>query len=452
MVLTAPPSGFKQKKLVYGPYSPSRLLVATCPSRFFAQYIRKDAVIGATVASARGSAIHEILAKITAAHMEKRALTSMQVGQWVSEAVAKYPAAYAQIELIRASADAYVANPNPYITANTFCEASFAVQLFEEESFFDEAVNDRKFVAVRYDMPNGRTNPEAYFGGRIDQLCVDEDLKIVTIIDHKSTPSANKNDDFTFQLGAYAWLVSLFYPGYQIQTLIHYAHPSLNMYGPPEIWTARDLELHGEHIMMRIDALEAMQSFDQAVSGDHCSYCHITQECPLLQREMEQKSKGLLDLNIRSHDDAVRVAGTIPPMEAELARRKRLLKTYVNTSCPTTGVSVEGITYGNKPDQESVDWEATDKKIGEESRRAEVLLGEGRFSGEDERRSLEEVARLKNLDGLFQRYGLRPDYFKTYNGQLLRNIHRLDNGERVIEALSKFVVKTRKTRFMGYKS
>ena len=446
---TQPPQGYSEKRLKYGPYSPSRLITAKCPARFFGQYIRKDKVVGARLAADRGSAIHLVLAKITEAKQLGLNLSTRQIGDWISEAVGAFPGAYSQIDLIKGAADAYVGNQSPYINKTTSCEKSFAVQYYEEDTFFDDAVPGHTFVPVPYNLEDGRPNPGAYFGGKIDQITVDDEIKVVTILDHKSTPSANQNEDHDFQVGAYAWLVSLFYPGYKIQTVIHYAHPRLNFYAPPVRWDAEDLAEIESFIKHKIAAIEAFQDFP-AIPNNLCDYCHMTQECSIFVQVRDQKSKGIVDMNVNSFDDLIRLAKELHVVDTLSGELTKALKEGINTLCPASGVNIGGLYYGYKTSQESVDWQATDQKIREENERAKIRIESQSFENEEDRNWCEKIKALVSLDSLLENYGVRPENFKNYNGTKLKNLWRLDKPE-LFEVLKKFIVKGKSTSFGAHK-
>lgn len=449
MLAQTPPQGFSEKKLKYGPYSPSRLITAKCPARFFGQYIRKDKVVGQKLAADRGSAIHEVLSKITQAMQSGIVITPKQISDWVSESVGMYPAAYSQIDLVKKAADAYVQNPSPYINSNTSCEKSFAIQYWEEDTFFDEVVPGHVYVPVPYTLENGLPNSNAFFGGKLDQISVDEELKIVTILDHKSTPSANVNEDHDFQVGAYAWLVSLFYPGYKIQTVIHYCHPSLNFYAPPVVWNDQDLGEMESYVRMKIFSIESFNTFEP-IANNLCEYCHITQECEIYTKVREQKAKGTVDLNVNSFDDLLRLAKELHVVDTLSGELSKALKEGINTLCPTNGVNIGGLWYGYKTSEESVDWQATNKKISEESERAKIRLSEKESCSEEERVWYEKIKNYDDLDSLLNSHGIKPDHFKNYNGSKLKNLWRLDKPE-LFEVLKRFIVKDKSTRFGGHK-
>jgi hypothetical protein len=443
-LLKEPPSGYIRKVFNYGPYSPSRLIAGKCPKRFFGQYVRKDKVISHTLASARGSAIHEVLEKITKSRMASDILTTKQVYEWVTESVGKHPAAYSQVDLIKEAADAYVQNPSPYVNSTTECEKTFAVQLWVEDTWDDNATPTYAFVEVPYYLEDGRPNPDAFFGGKIDQISIDHQLKIVTVLDHKSTPSANEKDDHTFQVGAYAWLVGMFYPGYKVKTAIHYCHPKLNFYSAPIEWYQDDLREMQHHILLKINSLEAYETFE-AIPGNACDYCHIIQECDVYEKVRDQKSKGTIDLNANTVEDLIRLAKELYVIDQMYSQLNTVLKEGIERLCPNNGVNIGGVSYGfNKG--ESVDWEATNKKIGEESRRAQIKGESQSYESEEDRRWSEQIIKTPTLDSLLRSYEVEPNNFKNYNGTKMKNLWKLDK-PGLMESLKKVVVIDGSTKF-----
>lgn len=427
--LDSPPEGFRHVKLKYGPYSASRLIVARCPARFHSKYILRDTIVADTLASSRGSAIHEVLQKISEAHVAKTALVANQINHWVEEAVGKYPAAYEQIKLVKDAASAYVGNPSPYLNETTVCEKTLAVKLFEEETFVDDVTPAFSYVKVPITNelnPWGRElGSEIYFTAKLDQLSVDHSLRIVTVVDHKSTPSANKNSDHTFQMGIYAWIVALMYPGYHVRTVIHYAHPRLNFYSPPEYWGDTDLMEVEEELRIRIHAVESFREYP-ALPGSHCDYCHMIQACPENRRVQEQNARGELNLNVDTVDDMVRVAKQLRVTGVLYDQLNRKLKESIENKCPDSGIALEGLWYGFKPGDEKVDWVSTDRKIREVTESPE------------------------GLDGVLKKYGVEPGAFKEWRGEKLKALFKL-NKPGLIEELRGFLVKDKDTRFGGHK-
>jgi len=449
ILVPTPPAGYSVRSAQYGPYSPSRLITAKCPARFFGQYIRKDRVVGYKLAADRGSAIHFVLSKITEHRQMEVIPTPKQVEDWISVAVGMFPAAYAQIDVVKGAADAYMKNPSPYVNKTTFCEKSFAVQLWEEDTFFDEAVPGRVYVPVPYSLEDGRPNTSAFFGGKLDQISIDEEIKTVTILDHKSTPSANENEDNNFQVGAYAWLVSLFYPGYRIQTVIHYCNPNLNFYAPPVIWSDMDLAEHESYIRAKIAAIEHFQSFE-AIPNSGCDYCHMTQECSVYEKVREQKSKGTVDLNANTFDDLIRLARELHVVDKLSGELTKALKGGIQTLCPNGSVNLEGLWYGFKVSEDSVDWDSTDSKIRQENQRAKLRVSDGSFEDDKDAEWCRSIEKIRDLDDLLNTYGVTPSNFKNYNGTKLKSLWRLDKPE-LFEVLKRFIVKEKKTKFGSHK-
>ena len=427
--LASAPQGYKHIQLKYGPYSASRLIVARCPARFHSKYILRDTVVSDTLASARGSAIHEVLQKISEAHVRKETLAGAQVNHWVEEAVGKYPASYEQIKLIKDAASAYVGNPSPYLNETTTCEETLAVQLFEEESFVDEVTPNFAYVRAAAGSWEQMTQG-IFFTAKLDQLSLDRETRIATVLDHKSTPSASKNSDHVFQMGCYAWIVKLLYPEFHVRTVIHYAHPRLNFYAPPDYWSDDELADVEEEIRMRAQSIESFREYP-ALPGGHCDYCHMVQNCPESRKVQEQNSRGEINLNINSMEDRIRLARQLRVTGVLYDQLNKKLKEDIENNCPDSGVALEGLWYGFKPGDEKVDWVATDRKIREESFRP----------------GLHEV---QNLDAILKKYGVDPDAFKEWRGEKLKALFKLNKPE-LIEELRGFLVKDRDTRFGGHK-
>ena len=444
-LVQTPPSGYSRKVFNYGPYSPSRLIAGKCPLRFFAQYVRKDKIISHTLASARGSAIHEVLENITKSRLTGDLLTTKQVNDWVTESVGKNPAAYSQVDLIKEAADAYVRTPSPYVNSTTECEKSFAVQLWIEDSWDDTSVPTIAFVEVPYYLEDGRPNPDCFFGGKLDQISVDHQTRTVTVLDHKSTPSANEKEDHTFQVGCYAWLVAMFYPGYTIKTVIHYCHPSLSFYSSPVYWYEKDLQFIQQEILLKVGALEAYEAFE-AIPGNACDYCHIVQECNVYEKIREQNTKGTIDLNTNSVEDLIRIAKELYVVDQMHTQLSKTLKSGIEKLCPNTGVNIGGVSYGFNKSEGSVDWDATNKKIGEESRRAQTKSESQSYESEEDREWSEKIGKTPTLDSFLRSYQVEPDNFKNYNGTKMKNIWRLDKPE-LMESLKRVVIIDSTTKF-----
>lgn len=449
MLTETVPQGYDLRMMKFGPYSPSRLIAAKCPQRFYGQYVRQDQVVSHTLAASRGSAIHEVLSKITMRTIAGKAIMPSEVDLWVSEAVGKFPAAYQQSDMIHGAAAAYIAKPSPYMNKDTLCEQAYAVSLCIEESLLDDVVPNQTFVATSYVDEDGKPNKAAYFGGRLDQINFDHDASIITIVDHKSTPNAAKNEDHNFQVGAYAWLVSQFYPGWKIRTVIHYAHPDLAFYSTPTYWDQDDLKDIGEYIRTRIASIEHFEDFP-AIPGSACDYCHMVQACPENLKLMEQRARGSVDLNVNVFSDLERVAKQLRTVGALYDELNKSLKQGIEKLAPQGGVAIEGMWYGFKVGEESVDWKLTDIKVSELSDAAKTKLSDGRFESEQDKAKLELMAKLGSLQDVLVHYKIEPNKFKEWHKDKLKQLWKLDRPE-LMEMLKSYIVKDRSTRFGGYK-
>lgn len=448
--LDSVPTGFARVPLKFGPYSSSKLQVARCPERFRCKYILRDKIVSDTIASSRGSAIHLILQRITEARIAGITISSINIDQWISEAMGIFPAAYAQIDMVKRAASAYIGNPSPYLAPATHCEIALAVSLYEEESFLDETVPAVAYVKapVVPDKGGRSTNPDAYFAVKLDQLAIDELTRTVTILDHKSTPSASQNADHIFQMGCYAWMASLFYPGYGIRTVIHYANPELNFYAPPIVWTDGDIADIADEIRTRIFAIESFQEYP-TIPGAHCDYCHMSQVCPDLRAIEQQNARGTVDLNVRGVDDLTRLAKYVRVLGVAYDQVNSTLKKGIETHCPTSGVAIGGMWYGFKGSEKKVDWLATEMEIKNRVIKAKQLLTDSNMSPET-KAGLEAVIAAGDLEGLLKRHQINPEAFKQWKGDKLKALFKTDKQD-LLRELNQFLVYDKDTRFGGYK-
>lgn len=442
-LLVTAPTGYSPVMLKHGPYSPSRLIVARCPARFQGRYILKDQSVSDSVNAARGSAIHEIFEKMDKVRVTGQPVTLAMTQSWLAEALGKYPAAYHQVDLVRRATNAYAANPGKYMSTTTQCEVEVSFARYEEESFLDEYVPSRAFVHTPV------KGPTTYMTFKLDQLTVDHQIQVVTVLDHKSTPNASKNAEHVFQLGCYAWAASKLYPGYAVRTVIHYAHPDLNFNGPPDYWSAEDLQEVEDDVHARITAIESFQEYP-ALPGTTCDYCHMTQVCPAFKRLWEQNAKGAINLNANSVDDLVEIAKQLRVAGVVYDKLNEVLKDGIEKMCPTNGISIEGMWYGFKPGTEKVDWESTEIKVREESSRATQILADPNLPAE-QRPALEKIAGYKTLDGVLEQHGVDPRRFQDWKGEKLKALYKTNKPE-LIEALKQFTVLERETRWGGHKN
>jgi len=441
--------GYKHIKLKYGPYSASKLLMAKCPSRFESKFIHKDVVVGDSVAAAKGSAIHSIFEKITAVHiknkMESTAVypTAAEVESWVSEAIGKFPAALGHAELIHRSAMKYMAHPNVLLSRATTTEKKVALALYEEETFIDDVAPKRILRLIPYEGEAERgQNPDAFFCVAMDQLSVDEEIKTVTVVDHKTTPNTRYSEEFDFQMGCYAWVASLLYPNYKIRTQIHYCHPELDHYAYPKTWEKDDLQWIRDQIFGQVMAIESYQEYP-AVSGSGCDYCHMSNSCTLVRKLREQNERADMNLTINSFDDYKRVAEYLVPLKKLTEMVNDKLKDAASIYAPL-GVSLPGVFIGDKV-SEKVDWADSEDKLKVELERADAVIADPTVE-EAVKEKYRQLKEVKNLSGLMEANGIDPDAYRAWKGDKLKMLYKADR-PKMMEFLNYFLVKEKSTRF-----
>ena len=165
----------------------------------------------------------------------------------------------------------------------------------------------------------------------------------------------------------------------------------------------------------------------------------------------EQKARGEIDLNVRSHSDLPRIAGHLKAVGALYDELNKVLKKGIETYAPN-GVGIEGMWYGFKVSDESVDWVSTDLKIREEYQRAQTLLTDHPDQlQEAERKRYELMAKLPDLAAVLKHWDVDPGRFKEWQSAKLKHLWRLDK-PGLLEMLKEYVVKDKSTRFGAYKN
>jgi hypothetical protein len=435
------PEGYSHIQLKYGPYSASRLIVARCPARFESKYVRKDKIVSDTVASARGSAVHYVFEMIGKVRAEGKVPTRAQIDTWLSEAATKHPAAYSEIKMVMEATNAYLANPSPYANNSTITEKELAVALYVEDSFMDDVEPNRVYVPVPYTL-EGKPNRIVYLGAKIDQMSIDTVARVVTVLDHKTTPSASESGDINFQMGCYAWLAKLHYPEYSIRTVVHFANPALNFYAAPYYWSSEDLQDMDSEIRTRIRFVESISAFP-ALPGGHCDYCHMSTDCPELNTINLQNAKHAINTNVNGVQDLVELAKKVRVLGVVYDELNKVLKKGVETYCPENGIAIEGLSF-NFRSSESVDWDATEEAIA-------IALTNAEAKPVADRTPLENtLVECRNLKGIMVKFGLNPEGFRDWKNDKMKAVWRLDK-EEFIKLISSVAVKEKTTRWGAYK-
>lgn len=397
-------------RLKYGPYSPSRLDTATCGYAFKRQYIDGDSRAARTenLPQARGSAVHEVLEKMTQqmCATPDRTFSEPQIRQWVTEAVTRHPAAYQDVGEIIEMCRLYALKPPPMLVSDAKTELRFAVKM----------VNG-KFEERDYD------DPEAWCRGRADIMLISDDTTKGIVYDHKTQPNIEEGD--TPQMGFYAWVIAKTNPYLsEIQTMLHFVR--YGKYADPVTWTKEALVGVEDRIMTQIQIVENRTSWDP-VPHKGCQYCPFVAECPAMKEYIEIDDRSgmhrVRNDNLKILGDtnkAVKLAGIINVMEEAVARGKKELKEFVKFA--GAGIAIPGKVYEFRASEEKVDWDKVNKdpKI-----RAAAYA-------------------------VFEKYGIDPRLFMGFSQTFSKSVW-LCESEDLLKDLAAIFPRTRDTEFRGYK-
>ncbi len=176
-------------KLKHGPYSPSRLDVAVCPYSFYNQYISPNRKRGpSSLAADRGSAVHEVVEKITAELKKDRntVFDRVTIQQWANEAIKNNPAALEAYEEVVQICHNYINHPPEQLTDDAEIELKLAVKLALDENGIIEVYKDIMYEGEENEeevlrtklIPCGYDDPDAIGRGRADIFIVSLEKKL----------------------------------------------------------------------------------------------------------------------------------------------------------------------------------------------------------------------------------------------------------------------------------
>ena len=331
----------------FGPYSPSKLDVAICPTRFFRHYLDPDRPKEKleSVPQARGSAVHLVLARITEELLKKRTtFTDQDIRTWVAEAIGQHPAAAEETGDILRMAKKYLMNPPDFLPSDAQVEQALAVKH-----------SDKGFIECGYD------DPEAFARGRIDIWMVSDDLTEATIVDHKTQPNIEPAD--TFQMGFYAWMMSKIHPYLlKINTVLHFAQ--YGSYSKPHTWSREALAEIEDEILTRVMVNNSRTEWP-AVANKFCDYCAFALECPIYERVVERDANGRLRPKATSikilgdTNKAIQLAEEIKVLEQAASLRQKELRSHVEAS--GSPIAIPGIIFGFSAKPDVIDWDHANK-------------------------------------------------------------------------------------------
>lgn len=341
-------------KLKYGPYSPSRLEVASCPYSFYKQYVDKDRgkLRTESLPQARGSVVHEVFEVINRELIKHvpnhetagQAFAPTEIQKLITEAINRHPAAYQDLTSICSMVDLYLMRPPKMLTYDAAVEMRMAVKY-----------ENGKFLNCDYD------DPDALARGRADIMMISDDLTTAVVYDHKTQPNVEEAD--TFQLGFYSWVImkhNTFLTN--VQTILHFAR--YGKYSEPCVWSREDLQGIEDEILTRISIIESKTSWD-AVPNKYCQYCPVLTECPAMKEMFSFDEYGNLlptgkiDIFGRTTEHAVKMAQYLQIFEELTKRLKEELKEHVKNYGP---VAIHGKRYDFQAD-EKVDWDRVNKTL-----------------------------------------------------------------------------------------
>jgi hypothetical protein len=318
-------------QLKYGPYSPSRIDVATCPYSFYRSYVEKNIDTEKDVPANRGSVVHEIFEMITKGWIEDRPLKWDDVRKILPKLMAKYQMTDhdAQQEIAK-DAQCYLENPPSEIEDIVGTEEGLALKMVECEDGIE------KFEECDWEDQN------CFARGKIDILKIKDET--ATIIDHKTQQYIPTNLG-TFQMGVYAWLVTQFYPFVrEVKTVLHFCDYKRNFYSKPYTWTLKDLEGIKNEFMLSVETIENITNFETTTSGGHCVYCAVKRECPRIL-DLIKKNSSNKKTPILNAQDAVNRASTLYTLDVNKSVYQSELKDFIGEIGP---VDIGGIEYSYK--------------------------------------------------------------------------------------------------------
>lgn len=355
--------------LKYGPYSPSRLDTAICGFQFEQDYIdpegrkrRKE-----NLPQARGSATHEVFEEINKkmCSSENASFDHDEVRNWVTTAVNAHPPAYEEIDAIHKMAKDYIRRPPKLLTKDAQIELKLAIKLVRDEQgavvTYEDEINGQKVIRPKFEECDYE-DKQAFARGRADILLISDCTTKAIIYDHKTQPNIEESD--TFQLGFYAWVISMYYPFLQeISTILHFARYAT--YSEPYVWTRDQLYEVETQVIDRVHSIEARKEW-KAVPNSKCQYCNYLIKCPAMAEFIEINEHG----NTRVKGDsfkilgdvnrAVKIAGMINVMEEAVSVAKDELRTFVKSF--NGSIAIPGKIYEFKGEEE-IDWKKVNEKL-----------------------------------------------------------------------------------------
>jgi len=308
----------------YGPYSPSRMETAACPARFHAEYIAETRAKGSSTESKRGNVVHEVFEEITKGYMRQAPLTWQQVEEKLSEKIQKYALTdMGEIDFSIRACRAYMENAPQDLESVIGTEEHIAIRMGDSG----------KWVEGEWDNCD--------FRGKIDILKIRGNT--ATFIDHKTQPFVETAD--TFQMGFYAWLISVLYPQIEVvESILHFASPEINYYSKPFSWNKEMLANIESQSRIMAMSIEKLKDYP-AVPNYQCKYCPILLTCQVAEDFYNRRTSfgKLKNAPVRSGQEAVELAETINVLDEGRHILNGRLQKFAKEIGP---VLIQGKEYG----------------------------------------------------------------------------------------------------------
>lgn len=345
-------------KLKYGPYSPSRLETVYCPYLFYRSYVdpkrRRD---HESLPQARGSAAHLVFEEINKGLVDGKTFNFEQIGNIVNNAVKQHPVSLEEVQEIKQMALLYLRR-TPFFRGDVEFEVKLAIKFERDDKGNIVEYTDNisipgeerirpKFVECDYD------DPDAVARGRADIKMISEDTTIGFIIDHKTQKGVVDGD--TFQMGIYAWVMSICYPFLdQIETTLHFA--ALGIYGESVTWSKADLLKVEDHFLTLVHHIESEEEWKPR-PGRACDYCPHYADCPMLNQEIiytdpetkQERYANKIPTRFLNAHDAIKFAAHVKFLSEYTEAAKKALGKFVQEVGP---IAISGAQYSCDVKQE----------------------------------------------------------------------------------------------------
>lgn len=294
--------------------SPTFLQHAACPLCLKWSYVDKSVPRHPRVTTLRGAIAHEAIAILTEhcldAHVPPSQLTD----------------AHLRNAIVSAAPHEIYGELGTIFEWLSLWRERFALRPQHLVGYEERMAIDHEFREVAWS--------EAAYRGIVDVIHLVGRAAIVT--DYKGKPNVlSKAALADHEQGSfYCWLVSKFYP--QVDEFVFRIwYLRYGFYGETRR-TRQELDCFEQTMLMKRDKIAAIDRWEP-IAGQHCGVCDFVPVCPL------GSSSSALPVQIRTKDEAVRVASELRVKEEWVKDARTQLKSYVEQN---DDVELSGYAYG----------------------------------------------------------------------------------------------------------